>query len=63
MLTDGLGGGLMSGLLKCWQAIAESHPREIVTEPRVMSGRKGFRMIEATRGYVDESDAITVLVR
>jgi len=52
----------MSGFLKCWQAIAEAYPREIVTKPRVMRGWKGFRTIEATRGDVDESDAITVLV-
>lgn len=57
------GGAFRSPFLKSWQAIAEPYPREVVAKPRMMGRWKCFRMIEAARRDVDESDGIVVLVR
>jgi len=50
-------------LLKRWQAVAEAHPREIVTQPGVMRWGKQIGIIETAHGYIDESPIVTMLVR
>src|SRR5215813_862623 len=49
--------------LKRWQAVAEAHPREIVTQPGVMRWRKQIRVVETAHRYVDRRHIIGMLIR
>jgi hypothetical protein len=53
----------MPRLLERRQAIAETHPCEIVTQPGVVRWRKQIGVVEAASRYIDKAHAITMFVR